>query len=181
MISFVALLRAINVGRRQLPMAELRVLCEELGFARPRSYVASGNLILDAAGDAASVRTALEPAIEARFGFPVDVIVRGAGQWASYRAGNPFADDPAALAKMVHLCVSRDVLQPGAADAIAERASAGERVVEAAGALWIDFGEAGVAGSKITPRAIDKAAGSPTTTRNWNTVVKLDQMLRGGG
>jgi uncharacterized protein (DUF1697 family) len=43
--------------------------------------------------------------------------------------------------------------------------------------LWIDYGLPGVAGSKLTPAWLDKACGSPTTGRNWNTVLKIGEML----
>lgn len=39
-------------------------------------------------------------------------------------------------------------------------------------------GRKGVAASKLTPAAIDKAAGSPATGRNHNTVVKLGELAR---
>jgi uncharacterized protein (DUF1697 family) len=35
----------------------------------------------------------------------------------------------------------------------------------------------GVGRSKITPSAIDKAAGSPVTARNWRTMLALRDML----
>jgi uncharacterized protein (DUF1697 family) len=47
----IALLRAVNVGGRgKLPMVELKAMAEELGFANARTYIASGNLLFDAAG-----------------------------------------------------------------------------------------------------------------------------------
>jgi uncharacterized protein (DUF1697 family) len=32
--------------------------------------------------------------------------------------------------------------------------------------------------SKLTPSLIDKACGSPTTGRNWRTVLKLQEMAQ---
>ena len=47
MAVFIALLRAVNVGGTgKLAMKELCALCEELGFARPRTYIQSGNVVL---------------------------------------------------------------------------------------------------------------------------------------
>ena len=43
MSSFVALLRAVNVGGTgKLPMAALKDICEDLGFAAACTYIASG-------------------------------------------------------------------------------------------------------------------------------------------
>src|SRR6185437_1705304 len=45
MASFVALLRAVNVGGTgKLPMTELKAMCAELGFTSVRTYIASGNV-----------------------------------------------------------------------------------------------------------------------------------------
>jgi uncharacterized protein (DUF1697 family) len=47
--SFIALLRAVNVGGTgKLPMSELKAMCEELGFGDVRTYIASGNVVFNA-------------------------------------------------------------------------------------------------------------------------------------
>ena len=173
MTRFVALLRAINVGGRQLPMADLRALAGELGLRDAATFIASGNLLFSAADAPAVLEARLEEAIAARFGFHADTIVRSAAQWAGYAARNPFPD---AAPKMVHLGLTKRPPLPDAAETLKARAQAGERILVAGDAVWIDFG-AGVARSKLTPAALDKAAGSPLTARNWNTVVKLAELL----
>jgi uncharacterized protein (DUF1697 family) len=62
-----------------------------------------------------------------------------------------------------------------------DRAQSGERISLAGGALWIDYGASGVARSKLTPMLIDKACGSPTTGRNWNSVLKIQEMIAARG
>ncbi len=81
-------------------------------------------------------------------------------------AANPFANDAATVPKMLHLYLSRDPPKSGAVAELAQKAQAGERVVLAGGALWIDYGVNGVGNSKLTPLLIDKACGSPATGRN---------------
>ncbi|AHC16362.1 DUF1697 domain-containing protein [Salinispira pacifica] len=47
-MQWVALLRGINVGgRNKVPMKELRHSLEKEGFSRVKSYIASGNIILN--------------------------------------------------------------------------------------------------------------------------------------
>ena len=55
-------------------------------------------------------------------------------------------------------------------------AAAGEKAKRAGDALWIYYPE-GSGTSKLTPSTIDKAIGSPATSRNYRTVVKLKEML----
>ena len=178
MQTFVALMRGINVGSaRKLPMADLRALCGSLGLGNPQTYIQSGNLLVDAESNSAALRWLLEKEIADHFGFPVDVIVRAAVEWESYVAANPFARDARVLPSMVHLYLPRDPLKSGAAKALAPRAQSGERIDVAGGALWIDYGANGVATSKLSPLLIDKACGSPTTGRNWNSVLKIGKMI----
>jgi uncharacterized protein (DUF1697 family) len=178
MQTFVALMRGINVGStRKLPMAELRSVCLGLGLKRPETYIQSGNLIVDADGRADDVRHGLEATLTARFGFAVEIVVRDTTAWTQCVAANPFIGDEAALPKMVHLYLSRDHVAPDAAMVLQQHARAGERIVMAGRALWIDYGAEGVAGSKLSPLRIDKACGSPTTGRNWNSVMKIRDMI----
>jgi uncharacterized protein (DUF1697 family) len=178
MPTFVALMRGINVGSaRKLPMADLRVLCESLGLESPQTYIQSGNLLVDAKGDRTGLRRLLERELAARFGFAVDVIVRTAAEWEGYVAANPFLGDAKALPRMVHLYLSRDPLKSGAAKVLEQGARTGERIRVAGGALWIDYGANGVHSSKLRPMHIDKACGSPTTGRNWNSVLKIGKMI----
>ena len=169
----VALLRAVNVGGRKLPMAELRTLCEELGWADVATYIQSGNVVFAAAGKAEAIETRLEGAIRARFGLDVPVVVRSAAQWAKLAAGNPFADE---APSRVMLLLSKAKPALGAERAIEERGRNGERVRRAADALWFHYPD-GAGTSKITPSLIDRAVGSPATARNFNTVLKLREML----
>ncbi len=91
MASFVALLRAVNVGGTgKLPMSELKRICEELGFATVRTYIASGNVVFESRKSEAAVKAALEKRLAAHAGKPVSVLVRTAAEMARVLADNPF-------------------------------------------------------------------------------------------
>jgi uncharacterized protein (DUF1697 family) len=166
----VALLRAVNVGGRKLPMAELRALCGELGWTDVATYIQSGNVVFTAAG---KPEAELEAAIAKRFGMDVPVIVRTAAEWAAYPPANPFAKEPP---NRVMLLVSKARPAEGAEGVIQARAMAGEQVRRVGDALWFHYPE-GAGTSKLTPALIDRAVGSPATARNVNTVIKLREML----
>lgn len=176
---YVALIRGINVGaKRRLPMAELRDACREAGFEDVATYIQSGNIVLSAEAAADAVAERLKRLIAERFELDVPVIVRTAAQWRRYAAGGVFPDAKAERPKLLHLCLSVQPLIDGVADVLAARAAAKERVAVKADALWVDFGES-VGTSKLTPTLLDKAAGSPVTARNWNTVMAITAMLEG--
>ena len=66
---FVDLLRAVNVGKRKSPMAELRRACTDAGFADVESYIQRGNLVLSSDRRANEVEAAIEAIIAEGFGF----------------------------------------------------------------------------------------------------------------
>jgi uncharacterized protein (DUF1697 family) len=177
MARLIALLRAVNVGGRKLAMAELRALCAGLGWRDVETYIQSGNVVFAAPGEAEAVEAQLEAAILERFALDVPVMVRTAAQWSDYAAANPFPGAALDEPNRLLLLVSKRPPAEDAADRLMERARAGECVKAAGGALWFHFPE-GVGTSKLTPSAIDKAAGSPSTGRNWRTVLKLQEMAK---
>lgn len=172
----VALLRAINVGGRTLPMAALRDLSAGLGWRDVRTYIASGNLLFDADGSTEANEAALEAAIAEHFPFEVPVIVRTVEQWAAYPGSNPFHDEARDAPNRLLMLLSKQPPGKDAAQAILQRAAAGELARAAGDALWIYFPD-GSGTSRLTPSAIDKAIGSPATSRNYRTIVKLKEML----
>ena len=64
MQSYLVLLRGINVGgKNKVPMAELRSMLEGLGFENVSTYIASGNVFLDARVGAKKVASMIEDAL----------------------------------------------------------------------------------------------------------------------
>src|ERR1700676_4145841 len=91
MTSFVALLRAVNVGGTgKLPMADLKDICEELGFGAVRTYIASGNVVFTSRKSEPAIKAALEKRLGAYAGKPVGVLVRNAAEMAQVFSDNPF-------------------------------------------------------------------------------------------
>ena len=172
----VALLRAVNVGGRKLPMAELRDLCAEIGWDEVATYIQSGNVVFSASESAATLEQALEQAIAARFAMEVPVIVRSAAEWRGYAPANPFPEAAEKEPNRLMLLLSKKPPAGGAEEAIRAKAAAGEQVRLAGEALWIHY-PGGSGTSKLTPSLIDRAIGSPATSRNYRTVLKLGEML----
>jgi uncharacterized protein (DUF1697 family) len=172
----IALLRGINVGgHNPLGMAELRALCGPLGWDDVRSHIQSGNLVFRAAGPPADLEAALEGAIERGPGLSIPVIVRTAEAWAGYVALDPYPEAVAREPNLVMLALSKRPPRAGVVEALRERADAGERVEPIGDALCIHY--AGGAGrSRLPPALLDRFVGSPVTTRNWRTVLRLREM-----
>ena len=97
MSTWFAFPRGINLGKRQVKMAELRACLEEAGFAAVKTVVASGNVRFEAEGKAEAIKDKLEKAIEAQFGFKVGVVLRSEAELKTMLEKHPFeALDPKA-------------------------------------------------------------------------------------
>jgi uncharacterized protein (DUF1697 family) len=168
----VALLSGINVGgNRKVPMADLRALAEGAGYSDAATYIQSGNLVLSAPGAAttADVEAKLEAALQARFGFHVDTMVRSVVDLRAWAKASPFAAEAFADPSRVLLALTKAPPAPGAAEALVARGTLGEQVKAFDAGLWAYF-PGGVGASKLTPAALDRAAGSKVTMRNWRTL-----------
>jgi uncharacterized protein (DUF1697 family) len=176
---WVALLHSIVLGPgRRVVMSELRDMAENLGLERPRTLVATGNLVFEAAGaEARALERRLEPAFAARFGRHIDIVVRSAEGWRRLVAGNPFREAAEAAPTRVHVRVMRDPLDPAVAARLTGHAAEGERLAVVEGDLWLHLPR-GVAASRLVA-AVTPARAGIGTFRNWNTVRRLGTMLDG--
>jgi uncharacterized protein (DUF1697 family) len=172
----IALLRGINVGgRNQIPMADLRAVCVDIGWTDVQSYIQSGNLIFQADDAPADCEAELEQAIERSFGVSVPVLVRTPVEWTGYVADNPYAEVARSDPNQVMLALSKTPPRQAAVESLQARAADGERIMQIRDALWIHY--AGGAGrSKLSPGVLDRLVGSAVTTRNWSTVHKLEEL-----
>ena len=67
MAKYVALLRGINVGgKNKVPMADLRDTLEEGGYESVRTYIQSGNALMESTKARSSLESHIEGLLEAR-------------------------------------------------------------------------------------------------------------------
>ena len=166
--SFVALLRAVNVGGTgKLPMSELTAMCEELGFGNVRTYIASGNVVFESRKSEAAVKVALEKRLAAHAGKPVGVLVRTANEMAQVLVDNPFPK----LAPNRTIAVFLESAPP--ADTLANiRGQKDEKIRLGKREIYVHYGD-GMAKSKLVIPAAKLG-----TARNMNTVAVLAKMAR---
>jgi len=164
--SFIALLRAVNVGGTgKLPMGDLKTICEELGFGAVRTYIASGNVVFTSRKSEAAVKSALEKRLATYAGKPVGVLVRSAAEMAQVAADNPF---PKAAPNRT-MAVFLDRAPP--ADTLASvRGQKDEQLKLGRREIYVHYGE-GMAKSKLVIPAARLG-----TARNMNTVATLAKM-----
>ena len=167
MTSYVALLRAVNVGGTgKMPMQDLVAMCEKLGFTKVKTYIASGNVVFQSRKSEAAVQSALETAMEKYAGKPVGVMVRTPDELQQVLADNPFpkAAPNRVVAIFLASAPPKDALRAVTGRADDEEVALGKREI------YVKYG-AGMAHSKLKIPAAKTG-----TARNMNTVAKLAEM-----
>jgi uncharacterized protein (DUF1697 family) len=169
---WVALLRAVNLGaRNKVPMAELRGRLEAAGYGDVRTYIASGNVLLDAPPGAAKLAAALERLVADAFGVTTTAILRKPRELAATLDAHPFGRDTsesyvAFLAK-----------QPSkaAVTRLEDARGADERVVVAGADVYLRLPQ-GVHSSGLSVARVESLLGVQATLRNWRTVAALVEL-----
>ncbi len=165
---YIALLRAVNVGGTgKLPMAELRAMCEALGFAHVRTYIASGNVMFESGLAEAAVKKKLEQRLEAYARKPIGAVVRSVSELAAVLRANPFPD--AAPDRTVAIFLDA----PPPVDALEQvSGQKAEEIALGVREIYVHYKD-GIGQSKLRI-----AAAKAGTARNMNTVAKLLEMAQ---
>ena len=171
-MTFVALLRGINVGGRSVPMAALTGLCESLGWTNVRTYIQSGNVVFDA--DAEAFAGNLESLLTERFSFPIPVLVRNADQWRALAADLPFGgwSHP----KQLSVTLLESVPEAAAWQALSPWRNADDEIEWIGDRVWVKT-PGGYGETKFNNAFLEKKLGVRATTRNRATVEALLEML----
>ncbi len=168
----VLFVRAVNVGgHARLPMAEFRTMLEELGASRARTYIASGNAVVDVPTEWGSAEWAafdanVERGLESRFGFRRDVMSRSVAELETTVAAHPFDTSNPQFSYVMFL------------NAVPERDRVSGAAEIAAGAdEWALLGShvhlrypAGMGKATLNSDALLKRLGVVGTARNLRTV-----------
>lgn len=172
--SFAAFLRGINVGGRRLKMDQLRERFEAMGFAGARTFIASGNVVFDAASDdPASLEGRIEDGLRETLGYEVDTFVRSADELRAIDRLDLFPEIDRTGEDRVHVLFLRTLPDRDAARRIAELLPEGDALrIEAREIYWLRRGRLAVA-SLATFERLQAAAGAAGTMRNLNTVKSL--------
>src|ERR671918_593403 len=159
MASYVALLRGINVGGKNLiKMAELKAAFEGAGFEDVATYIQSGNVLFRAArSSTAALERRIEGMLSRKFGYRASVVVRSIAQLRDV----VFLKAPLTAAAALRTVPTHPEV---------DQLSSGR------GVLYV---------SRLASRAVqsrlNRVASLPAykymTIRNWNTTTKLLRLM----
>ena len=170
----VAFLRAVNVGKRRVAMADLTAELEGLGLDDVWTYINSGNAVFRSPLGRAKLEPQIEACLHEAHGFEVETFVRTAAQVDDIVAQRPFGTVPDGVTHMVALLRKA----PTAAQRTAIEALSGdvdELQVHGAEVHWRIEGKS--LDTALKPKDWKAAGAGLNTTRNITMLTKLAEKL----
>jgi uncharacterized protein (DUF1697 family) len=172
MTVYVILFRGVG-GATQLPTARLREALAEDGFENVATYINSGNAVVVSTLKRHDVIARIAAVCRCEFKFDKDIHALTAAQWSKLIKSNPF---PAAVTpgKYLHAAALAAKPKVDAVKALAAVAKGGERIAVIGKVAYLHTPN-GFGTSKLAEK-FDKGIGVANTARNWNTVLKLQEL-----
>jgi uncharacterized protein (DUF1697 family) len=175
--TYLALLRAVNVGgNNKLPMAALRQALEAKGFERVRTYIQSGNIILDAPEqDRNALARQLSELIREQFGVTSPTVIVTRDELADAIDGFPLSMRDAEE-KLLHILFLADEPAAEQIAALDPNRSPGDQFQVSGRAVYLRYGS-GAGASKLTNAWFDRQLDTVSTARNLRTCTTLLAMM----
>ena len=178
MASYVALLRGINVGGKNLiKMAELKASFEAAGFEDVATYIQSGNVLFRAArSSTAALERRIEGMLSREFGYRASVVLRSHAQMSALVDGAPrgFGGKPGIY--LYDVVFLKAPLTAAAALKSVPTHPEVDQLSSGRGVLYFRR-----LASRAVQSRLNRVASLPAykfmTIRNWNTTTKLLRLM----
>jgi uncharacterized protein (DUF1697 family) len=173
----IAILRGINVGgKRKILMADLKSMFEKLNFSNVQTYIQSGNVLFDLNEEIENTKLALniELAIKDNFGFEVPVIVRTPEEINTAINLNPFYKDETDIVHLHLTFLNEEPTAQNQENAASYNYEPDKFEIRGKDVFIYCAGK--YHQSKLTNNFFEKKLKVNATTRNWKTVLKLQEL-----
>lgn len=170
---YVAFLRAVNVGGRVVRMDFLRHLFESLGFSNVETFIASGNVLFDAASEnVQALERKIESGLGKALGYEVAVFIRTVTELSAIADYKPFPQPALDAAEALNIAL---LAEPPDDESkrrlLALRTDIDDFHVHGREIYWLCLRKQSV--SRISNAVIEKALGRRASLRGANTIRKM--------
>lgn len=172
MKTYIILLRGINVsGKNKIPMADLRILLNELDFKNVQTYIQSGNIILESDLNKTAICNQIKNGIQEKFGFEVPVLARTNQEWKTAIDKYPFSVENEKI-------VAFAFLNQVSKETVIDFKNIGEDKYKIDDDVVYLYCPSGFGKTKLTNNTIEKKLNVIATTRNLRTTLKLLELSK---
>lgn len=179
MITYISMIRGINIGGKRVKMAELRDLYVSMGFLDVKTYIQSGNVIFKSENnDQEDIVQKIVQKILETFNYSVKVVIRTLDDLNMVVKSSPFKDKNE---KYVHVTFLSDKPSQKIVQTIIPENIKGikdsEQYIISAREIYLFLPE-GYGRTKLNNNFFEKKLELSATTRNWKTVNKLLEIAK---
>ncbi len=178
MKKYIALLRGINVsGHKIIKMEDLRQKMERSGFESVKTYIQSGNIVFKSKSSSAEwVQKSIVSLIKKDYGFDVGVIILDESDIEKAIANNPYSHEKESGTKRIYVVFLSAVPSAENVALLDVQKFAPDEFEVVGSNIYIRFANS-ASDSKFTNTYIESRLKVVSTTRNWNTTLKLQEMI----
>ncbi len=171
MITYIALLKGINVGgHKKVPMAELRKLLTKSGFYNVKTYIQSGNVIVQSLEEnIKKIEEEIRNIIALHFGFNVSVLIRRGVDLQRIFNDCPFSEEKKINS---YFTILQDIPDKDLVKIASKKVYEGEEYKIINDCIYF-YCEKGYGRAKFNINFFEKELKTIGTARNYNTMVKL--------
>jgi uncharacterized protein (DUF1697 family) len=171
---YILLFRGVG-GATQLPTAPLREALTQAGFENVATYINSGNAVLRSHLSREELIAKVAEICKDRFGFTKAIFAPTLDEWSALLGNNPFPQ-AVAVPKSLHAVVLAEKPTAEAVTRLRGFATEGEGIEIVGNVAYLHTPD-GFGTSKLAEK-FDKGIGVVNSARNWNTVLKLMELVK---
>ncbi|MFK2818627.1 DUF1697 domain-containing protein [Flavobacteriaceae sp. LMIT009] len=168
---YIALLRGINVsGQKKILMADLRNLLSELGLENVKTYIQSGNVIFETTESSKNnLELQIHNAIKSHYEFDVRVIVKKPEEIKEILEACPFTLEKK---QKSYFTMLHSVPDTKLVEEASQKQYQGEEYYIINNCIYF-YCASGVGKAKFNTNFFERKLNTTSTTRNYNTMMKL--------
>ena len=179
-MKYVAILRGINVsGKNLIKMDALRIAMDNIGFQSIKTYIQSGNICFESnLKDNLEIAAKLKDGIEKNFQLTIPVLVFKEEEFDEIVNENPFMKQSNFDTKFMHITFLESEIDSNLIPQLVDKCSESEQLFCQGKAVYL-YLPTGYGNTKLSNNFIEKKLKNLATTRNWNTSLELQKILKG--
>lgn len=176
MNTHIAFLRGVMPsGKNAVRMAEVREVLSTQGFSAVRTWIQSGNIVLQTPLTAADTATRIQQLLNAHLNVDLPVVVKSPAQLQQVLDGNPFTSAGHDPKRVFYTLCNTPLADP---DDLNEQDFGEDRLKISPQAAYLYIpGDA--SRSRLSNVFLEKQLGLTLTTRNLNTLSKMIELAGG--